>query len=117
MHLYILLTNIYFYIINLKVARTIIISNVNPVVMEETISRPATNPTTNRPVPRVMRVVYSYNDLVQRLEDWSHPSLEYTQMVDDTVSFNASLFVTSPLVRTPSTTAASSERGSEMSDD
>ncbi|KAI9325625.1 hypothetical protein BD770DRAFT_355443 [Pilaira anomala] len=51
------------------VTRSIIISNFNPVVMEETISRPATNPTTIRPVPRVMRVVYSYNEAVQRLDD------------------------------------------------
>ncbi|KAG1050280.1 hypothetical protein G6F43_007439 [Rhizopus delemar] len=57
------------------VSRRLIVPNYNPVFVEERISRPQNDPNTNRPVPCVMRTVYSYNVNVKRLEVPFNPSV------------------------------------------
>lgn len=76
------------------VSRRLIVPNYNPVFVEERISRPQNDPNTNRPVPRVMRTVYSYNVNVKRLEGlWEHSSLRYETLLDDDVPFNPSVII------------------------
>lgn len=80
--------NGFFFLLS-TVSRQLIVANYNPVFAEERISRPQTDPNTNRPVPRVMRTVYSYNINCKRFEgSWGHPSLGYEILLNDGLAFD-----------------------------
>ena len=99
--------------------RRLAIPSFNPVFADEQITTPPNNPNTNRPVPRVMRTIYFYNEAVRRLDDWNLPTLDFPRMVDDTLAFDASLFATNlpaPRNSLSATTAANSEREVNMQD-
>ncbi|KAG1051330.1 hypothetical protein G6F43_006456 [Rhizopus delemar] len=66
---------------------------LNPVFVEERITRPQNDPNTNRPVPRVMKAIYSYNTAVNRLEGlWNYAFLRYEALINDTSPFDSFVF-------------------------
>ena len=65
----------------------LVADDCNPVSIVESVTRPSTDPTTNRPVPRIVRSLYSYNEGVLRLEGWEHPSLTLRNLLDDSTPF------------------------------
>ncbi|KAG1037782.1 hypothetical protein G6F43_012787 [Rhizopus delemar] len=76
------------------VGRQLIEPALNPVFVEERITRPQNDPNTNRPVPRVMKTIYSYNTAVNRLEGfWNHASLRYDALINDGSPFDSSVFI------------------------
>ncbi|KAG1450740.1 hypothetical protein G6F46_009366 [Rhizopus delemar] len=67
--------------------------DLNPVFVEERITRPQNEPNTNRPVPQVMKTIYSYNTAVNRSEGlWNHASLRYDALINDISPFDSSIF-------------------------
>ncbi|KAI7864299.1 uncharacterized protein EV154DRAFT_433135 [Mucor mucedo] len=70
----------------------LVADDCNPVSIVESVTRPSTDPTTNRPVPRIVRSLYSYNEGVLRLEGWEHPSLTLRNLLDDSTPFPPSFF-------------------------
>lgn len=76
-----------------KVGANVMISNFNPVSIEESVTRPTTVPGSNRPVPRVTRIVYSYNENVRRIENWTETAFQIENLVNDRHPFAISTFV------------------------
>lgn len=72
--------------------RRFVIPRYNPVTVRETISEPQTT-AAGRPVPRVMRASYTYNDDVQVTDDWEHPALAFDVLSNDGLSMDSTLFV------------------------
>jgi hypothetical protein len=65
--------------------------NYNPVVISDRVTRPQTS-ATGRPIPRNMVTTYSYNINIRRT-DWSLPAMAMEKLIDDTVSFDGSVFI------------------------
>ncbi|KAI7868387.1 uncharacterized protein EV154DRAFT_540880 [Mucor mucedo] len=66
------------------VSKGLIVENYNPVFVEERISRPQSDPNTNRPV-------LGYNNSCKRLEDsWDDRSFGYDTLLNDTTAFRDS---------------------------
>ena len=77
----------------LIVGRQLIDSGLNPVFIEERITRPQNDPNTNRPVPRVMKTIYSFNTAVNKMDRlWDHPSFRYNALINDSSSFDSAVF-------------------------
>ncbi|KAG1398037.1 hypothetical protein G6F58_011408 [Rhizopus delemar] len=75
------------------VGRQLIDSGLNPVFIEERITRPQNDPNTNRPVPRVMKTIYSFNTAVNKMDHlWDHPSFRYNALINDSSSFDSAVF-------------------------
>lgn len=73
------------------VEKKIVLQDYNPVSINETISRPTTN-ISGRPVPRIMRTVYSYNTNVKRV-DWNDPCLSFEKLLDENLPIPPTFFV------------------------
>ncbi|KAI7889656.1 uncharacterized protein EV154DRAFT_514094 [Mucor mucedo] len=82
------------------VSEGLIMSNYNPVTVVESVTRPTTDPNTNRPVPRVIKSTYLYNESIRRLEDWANPNLSLRNLLNDHMPFSVEIFVVPASSRT-----------------
>ena len=79
--------------LDLVVRRQLVIGNYDLVNIRQTMAGRANNEANpNRQVVRVLRLDYTYNNVVRRLEDnWDHPSLEIDTLLDDNIPLEPSV--------------------------